>query len=87
MGKRQKNKEATPPLPQATATTGQTTEERFVSYVVVRDGYRVSDKEYNDPNDPVAVAEKEFWTRVAKNHSYGEPVAIVQYDSKLHRVW
>ena len=58
-----------------------------VKYVVVRDGIRVSDSEYNNPEDPLAIAEQQFWERVAKNHSTGEPVQIVIYDSKKHKVW
>ena len=57
------------------------------TYVVVRDGFRVSDKEYNDVNDASALAEQEFWNKVSTKHSYGESVVIVQYDSKKHRVW
>jgi hypothetical protein len=57
------------------------------TYVVVRDGYRVEDREYEDPNDPAAISTKEFWTRVSKNMSWGEKVSIVQYDPKKHRVW
>ena len=79
-----KPREATPAPQQA---TDGGTETKPTLFVVVRDGYRVSDREYNDPADPVAVAEQDFWTRVAKNHSHGEPVAIVKYDSKKHRVW
>lgn len=58
-----------------------------IKYVVVRDGYRVSDREYPTVDDPLAVAERDFWSRVATRHSYGEPVLVVQYDSKRHRVW
>lgn len=59
----------------------------ITKYVVVRDGYRVSDKDYESPNDPLCLAEAEFWTRVSVNHSYGEKVKITIYDSKEHRVW
>jgi hypothetical protein len=68
------------------ATNGQT-EAKPVKYIVVRDGYRVSDKEYASAQDLAAIAECEFWEKVAKNHSHGERVDIVQYDSKKHRVW
>jgi hypothetical protein len=57
------------------------------TYVVVRDGYRVEDREYDDPNDPAALSTKEFWTRVSKNYSWGEKVLIVPYNPKIHRVW
>ena len=57
------------------------------SYVVVREGFRVSDKEYQDPNDPLAISEKEYWNHIAKNFSWGEPVEIVEYDYKKHRIW
>jgi hypothetical protein len=56
-------------------------------YVVVREGFRVSDREYTSPNDPAAEEEADFWHRVAQRHSYGEPVQIVQYESKKHRIW
>jgi hypothetical protein len=62
-------------------------EAKQTKYVVVRDGYRVSDREYDSADAENAVAEKEFWTRVAKKHSHGEPVGIVQYEAKKHRVW
>ena len=66
---------------------GSNTEEKSIAYVVVREGYRVSDREYETPNDSAAISEQEFWTRVANKHSYGEPISIVQYDSRKHRVW
>ncbi len=62
-------------------------EEMSNRYVVVREGYRVSAKEYETPDDPACVSEIEFWDRVAQNHSYGERVEAVLYDSKRHRVW
>lgn len=62
-------------------------EPKSTTYVVVRDGYRVSEKEYQTPDDPVAIQEKEFWFTVEKNHSHGAPVDIVQYESKKHRIW
>jgi hypothetical protein len=58
-----------------------------ITYVVVRDGFRVEDREYETPDDPAAVDTKDFWTRVSKNFSWGEKVDIVQYESKKHRVW
>lgn len=64
----------------------QSTIERPTSYVVVRDGFRVSDKEYASMNDSVAIGERDFWKRVSDKYSC-EPVKIVQYDSKKHRVW
>lgn len=66
-------------------TNGKTNE--TPSYVVLREGFRVSDKVYTSQTDSDAVTEQEFWGRVATNHSYGEPVTIVQYDSKKHRIW
>ena len=62
-------------------------EAKPVRYVVVRDGHRVSDKEYDSPTDPLCVAEIKFWTDISKNHSYKEKVMAVQYESKKHRVW
>jgi len=58
-----------------------------ISYVVVRDGFRVEDREYETPDNPSAISTKDFWTRVSQNHSWGEKVDIVQYESKKHRVW
>jgi hypothetical protein len=55
-------------------------------YVVVRNGVRVSDREYTSQTDPIAMMEKAFWTKVAAK-SHGEPVTIVEYDPKKHRVW
>ena len=75
----------TPPTPQ-TATPGKT-EARPVKYVVVRDGHRVSDWEYDSPTDPLCVAEIKFWLGVSKSKSYGEKVEAVSYDPKKHRVW
>lgn len=85
MGKRNKSDKTATSAPQQTNTG--TAEAKPARYVVVREGYRVSDKEYDAPTDPVCVAEVQFWTKVAKNHSYGEKVEAVQYDSKKHRTW
>jgi hypothetical protein len=74
------------PVPQL-ANDGKIIEETPSTYVVVRDGFRVSDKEYETIDDPYAVVEKEFWTMVSNKHSYGEPVEIVPYESKKHRIW
>ncbi len=84
--KNQKNSKAVaaPIPPQVNPENKET---KPVKFVVVRDGYRVSDKEYATESDPVALTEFAFWDKVAFNHSYGEPVEIVQYDSKKHRVW
>ncbi len=62
-------------------------DEVLTKYVVIRDGYRVSDSEYDDPDDPGCQEEFQTWNSIAKKHSYGEKVEIVQYDSKKHRVW
>jgi len=86
MGKRNKSENST-----ATSEPQQTidgiTETKSVRYVVVREGYRVSDREYDDPLDPLCVIEVQVWTKVAQNHSYGEKVEVVQYDSRKHRIW
>ena len=76
---------AATPIPQ-TATSGKT-EAKPVKYVVVRDGCRVSDREYDSPTDPACVAEIEYWKKIALSCSYGEKVETVPYDSKKHRVW
>lgn len=56
-------------------------------FVVVRDGMRVSDKDYAQPNDPQAQSERVYWQNIANRWSHGERVQVVQYDSKRHRVW
>jgi len=56
-------------------------------YVVVRDGLRVSDKDYDKPNEQRAIAEKEFWQKVVKRWPDGTKVKIVQFDKKKHRIW
>ena len=66
---------------------GETFEARPIRYVVVREGIRVSDKEYEFPTDTKCIGEVQFWTRVAQNHSHGEKVEVVPYDSRKHRVW
>ena len=81
---KQETKTAT--LTSQTVDNGQA-ETKPVKYVVVRDGHRVSDREYDTPDDPGAVKEKEFWSRVNQKHPYGKPAEIVRYDSKRHRVW
>lgn len=58
-----------------------------VKYVVLRDGYRVSDKEYDNPEDPESIQERDFWKNIALKHSHGEKVEIVPYDVNKHRVW
>lgn len=84
MKKQKSKREASPTNPQVNTENKDTTPVRFV---VVRDDHRVSDKEYESAIDEAAIAECEFWTRVAKNHSYGEPVGIVPFEPKKHRVW
>ena len=56
-------------------------------YVVVRDGLRVSDKEYSSPTDPEAISEKLFWKKVVDRYPDGTKVSIVPFDKKKHRVW
>lgn len=85
MAKRKKDSNTATSEPQQTINGSE--EVKSVRYVVVRDGYRVSDREYEDPSDPVCVDEVQFWTRVSENFSYGEKVEPVEYDSKKHRVW
>ncbi len=90
MGKRNQteNKMSAPETQPVTTENIEKKMERPATYVVVRDGHRVSEREYPTPDGAGnAIAEKEFWTRIAKKHSHGEPVEIVQYDSRKHRVW
>lgn len=89
MGKNQKieTEETTEVINDVGNTNPPVTDEKSTSYVVVREGYRVSDQEYSTPDDPVAKDERQFWKRVADNFSYGEKVEIVKYDNKKHRIW
>jgi len=88
MAKRsQPETEAAPATQQVVTGNTEKKFERLLTFVVVRDGSRVSDREYSTANDPFAIGERNFWKRVATNHSHGERVAIVQYDAKMHRVW
>lgn len=82
--KKQVNNEVTANVPHG---TNDKKSDRPITYVVTRDGYRVSDREYLTSNDPIAIGEVKFWTTVSKKHSYGEPVEVVKYDVKRHRVW
>ena len=86
MGKKKQVQTEASPEPTAPQVTEET-EQKSIKYVVLRDGFRVEDTEYDTPDDPVAIATLEFWTRVSQNHSWGEKTEIVQYDSKKHRVW
>ena len=61
--------------------------ENLPRYVVVRGGLRVSDKDYPKPDEPRAIAEKEFWQKVVDRYPDGTKVEIVQYDKKKHRIW
>lgn len=56
-------------------------------YVVVRGGLRVSDKDYPNPDEQRAIAEKQFWQKVIKQWPDGTKVEIVQFDKKKHRIW
>ena len=87
MGK-QKQTEVVQAAPESqTVNNGIDIEERQIMYVVVREGFRVSDREYSTVDDPTAIEEKAFWSHIAKTYSYGESVDIVQYESKRHRIW
>lgn len=56
-------------------------------YVVVRSNFRVSDVEYNNPDDQSAISEMEFWKKIANQSKDGTLVQIVEYDEKKHRIW
>ena len=57
------------------------------TFVVTRGGLRVSDVEYNSPEDQKALAEASFWKSVISKYPDGTRVEIVQYDKKKHRVY
>ena len=54
-------------------------------YVVVRSGLRVSDLEYDSPND--ASTEVEHWNKIIKRWPDGTVIEVVEKDDKKHRVW
>lgn len=88
MGKRkQEVNETAPENTQQVNQTVESEESKPTKYVVLRAGFRVSDREYDTPTDPACTQEVDFWKKVATNHSYGEKVETVIYDSKKHRVW
>ena len=68
---------------QETWSPGQAT----TRYVVVRGGLRVSDKDYEKPDEQRAIDEKKFWQSVVKRWPDGTKVEIVQFDKKKHRIW
>jgi hypothetical protein len=70
--------------------TNVVTEEQSVNtpkFVVTRGGFRVSDREYDSPNDAAAISERDFWIRVIGNHPDGTKVEVVPFDKKKHRIW
>lgn len=48
------------------------------NYVVMRNGYRVSDKSYQLLTDPELISELKFWKNVSKNHSKGDKIEAVK---------
>ena len=56
-------------------------------YVVVRDGFRVSEATYTDSTDDNALSELAFWRRVSDRSNDGTKVEIVLFDKKKHRTW
>ena len=62
-------------------------EEKKIKYVVLRDNKRVSDIEYDDPKDPAAIAERDFWMKVVARHPDGTRLSITKYNNKIHRVY
>ncbi len=87
MGRKKKEtNEAAPTTPQV-STDKLNQGETKLRYVVTRDGHRVSDHEYAASDDPEALEELRFWQLVSSKHSWGEPVKIVKYDNKLHRIY
>lgn len=54
-------------------------------YVVVRSGLRVSDQEYDAPND--AKPEVEHWNKILQRWPDGTHIEVVEKDDKKHRIW
>lgn len=62
-------------------------QDKQVTYVVVRDGKRVNDREYLTPDDPEALSWVEHYKNIIKKWPDGTFVEVVKYDNKKHRVW
>lgn len=55
-------------------------------YIVIRNGYRVSENVYDSPDHPEAISELEFWKRVASRTPHvKEDIRIVVYDEKKYK--
>lgn len=68
-----------------TKTVTSKTTKKDVPYVVVRDGHRVSEKEYSNKSD--AQLEYDFWNSVVTRWPDGTKVDIVKKNNRLHRVY
>jgi hypothetical protein len=88
MAKNPSNIKSTPATFAAQSNNGSDQQvTKVIKFVVTREGLRVSDKDYQTINDPAAIAERDYWQKIANKWSYGERCAVVQYDSKRHRIW
>jgi hypothetical protein len=56
-------------------------------YVVVRDGHRVSDRDFLTSSDEAAIAELNFWKRVSNRFPDGTKIEIVPFNKKIHRIY
>jgi len=54
-------------------------------YVVVRNGLRVSDQEYDTPVE--ANTEVQHWKSIIKRWPDGSTIEVVEKDEKKHRIW
>lgn len=57
------------------------------SYVVVRNGIRVSDVEYRSDVDAAAKNELAYWKKLVTDWPDGSIVEIVKKDNKKHRIY
>lgn len=57
------------------------------TYVVVRDGKRVSEREYESSTDPLALEEVKHWNKIITKYPDGTKVKIEVYDNKKHRIY
>ena len=90
MSKNKKVKEvasdAVPILEETNIVSGEQSAEPIV-YVVVRDGFRVSDATYTNAHDENALSEINFWKKVSDRCKDGTKVEIVPSDKKKHKIW
>ena len=78
--------DAVPTPTNTPVASGEQSKEK-AKYVVIRNGFRVSDVEYDNISDSAAISEKGYWMKVSKAARDGSKVEIVPFNKKLHRTY